>query len=87
MMRDLKDQIRTLAREFDADDAAAYDLWTWLPSYEFAGKCRGDYAIECQPSKAAIMEEAAEVISALKQGKPMPKCETCPCGEFCEEGE
>lgn len=74
-------QLRSLVRDLDDADNAAFDLWTWLPSYRAAEKHHGDYACEFRPSNADVMIEASQVLGCLKHGKPEPEPD-CPCGEF-----
>jgi hypothetical protein len=87
-MSDLRQKIQSLARAFDAEDNAASDLWTWLPSYEIAKKNHGDYAFNFQPTIESLMVEASMVLANYKNGKPFgtgteywPENE-CPCGEY-----
>ena len=83
----LRSQVTALGRQLDREDNAAFNLWTWLPSFNMAEKYHGDYADEFRPYNDDVMEEAASMIGALKHGEPVPDCETCPCGEYCEERE
>ena len=88
MSKELRDLIQGLARDFDEEDNSAYDLWSWLPSYKIAEKYHGDYAAIFTPSIAAIMEEAALVLSEHAGHEPTPAERAeflkCPCGERCE---
>lgn len=82
--------IQQLARQFEAEDNAASDLWSWLPSHKAAEKAHGDYASEHQPALADLMKEAAMYFSHLK-GYEHTKAEIeewfgCPCGE-CEHAK
>lgn len=56
--------IKELARQFDAEDNNAFDLWTWLPSYQDAVNKHGDYACEFQPVLSDLLYEAALYIGA-----------------------
>ena len=86
--RELRYLVQCLARSFDEEDNRAHDLWSWLPSYKIAEKYHGDYASNHMPSIAAILEEAAFVLSehAGYQHTPAERAEflQCPCGEGCE---
>lgn len=59
----LKHAIQQLAHEFDAQDNAAHDLWTWLPSYKDARTKHGDYADEFRPILSDLLKEATLFIS------------------------
>lgn len=90
----LRSEIRELARRFDDEDNAAFDLWSWLPTHRRAQKDHGDYAHEYRPPLSIIMEEAAAVFAALRDGPLTPEAEArileefpCQCGEsHGEEG-
>jgi hypothetical protein len=62
----LRGEMASLLRNLDAEDNAAFDLWTWLPSYKDATTHHGDYASEHKPSNADILREAALVFSLKK---------------------
>jgi len=87
----LRAEIQNLAHEFDAQDNAAFDLWTWLPSHREATKYHGDYASEFMPGIADIMIEASMVLCRMKNGNPVidgdPNVDhfQCPC-EGMDEG-
>jgi hypothetical protein len=51
------------AHELEQNDNAAFDLWTWLPSYKKAEDCLGDYSSEVRPSQYDIMREATHYIA------------------------
>lgn len=58
------DEMRKFVREHDDMANAAFDLWTWLPSYHFARREHGDYAADvAQPTFADLMKEATMVLS------------------------
>jgi hypothetical protein len=86
----LKHEICKFAREIEAQDNAAFDLWTWMPSYKAAQKAHGDYASEHQPSHADLMKETAMFLSELRGHEHTDaECEEwfgCPCGE-CEHAK
>lgn len=77
--------IQQLARQFEAEDNAAFDLWSWLPSHKAAKKAHGDYADEHRPELADLMKEAAMYFAYLK-GHEHTQAEIeewfgCPCKE------
>jgi hypothetical protein len=83
----LRNEIRHLAAVLDAEDNAASDLWSWLPSHRAAVMCHGDYASEFTPSSTDVMVEATMYLSFLRD-RVMDHAQTtdwfeCPCGE-CE---
>ena len=69
------------------ENAAAHDLWTWLPSHAIAQTHHGDYATEHCPSNADVMREAALHLAHLKHPERPLTLEDeewftrCPCGE------
>lgn len=81
--------IRALAAQFDAEDNAAHDLWTWLPSYKIAEKHHGDYAFEFRPSIASLLIEATVVIAEKAGSSPSDieraEWNECPCGAGHDE--
>jgi len=70
-----------------AENAAAHDLWTWLPSHKAAQKHHGDYAAEHCPSNRNVMFEAALYLAVLQANPREYTAEEqewftrCPCGE------
>lgn len=60
-----KSMICELARTIEAENNAAYDLWSWLPSRKAAERDHGDYADEAMPSTADVMKEAAMVFGCM----------------------
>lgn len=76
----LRFQLTSLTREFDAEDNAAFDLWTWLPSYKAAQQHHEDHAGDFKPSNADVMIEAAQHFAAIKNVNNTTAC-PCPCGE------
>jgi hypothetical protein len=58
--------IIALGNELSEQKNAAFDLWTWLPSYKVAQKHHGDYADNETPSVKDILVEAAMYIAAVK---------------------
>lgn len=86
-MIDIRREIIRLGELLDAEQNAASDLWSWLPSHEVAVKFHGDYADRYCPSVTSVMTEAAMYIAHLKQPSEPLDDETqcyfnnCPCGE------
>lgn len=76
-----------LGAQLDAENNAAHDLWTWLPSHTIAQKHHGDYASEHCPSNVNVMREAAMYVGHLKHPERELTREEkewftkCPCGE------
>lgn len=82
----LRDEIQRLAHDFDDQDNASHNLWTWLPSYREAQKHHGDYAGNLTPSIADVMREAITFIMHRLDPTPEQVEEAgeiykCPCGE------
>jgi hypothetical protein len=82
----IRHEIQALARQFDAEDNAAFDLWSWLPSYKEAKKFHGEYVDQHEPSIADIMKEASIFFShkmnpTPEQIKEAGEFYKCPCGE------
>lgn len=77
----LRSMIQDLARDFDAQDEASADLWTWLPSYESVVKRHGDYACEYGPPIAEVMAEAAWLFAVLRVPEYSRYDFECRCGE------
>ena len=89
-MANARSTIQELARQLEAEDNAAFDLWSWLPSHKAAEKAHGDYASEHTPDPADVMKEAAIYIAFLR-GREIGQAEVeqwfgCPCQE-CEEAK
>lgn len=76
-----------LGEQLADENAAAHDLWTWLPSHAVAKKHHGDYAAEHCPSNADVMREATNYIAHMRHPeRPLTReeqewFESCPCGE------
>ena len=76
-----------LGEQLAAENDAAHDLWTWLPSHKIAVKHHGDYASEHCPSNADVMKEAAMCLGHLTHPDVALTPEeqdwflSCPCGE------
>ena len=84
-MTDLRLMICDLAREFEAEDNCASDLWSWLPSHKYATDFHGSYACEFRPKTKDLMTEASLVFSILK-GREKTEVEMkewfrCPCDD------
>jgi hypothetical protein len=85
-MSDLRRDLIQLGEQLAADENAAHDLWTWLPSHKVAQRYHGDYAAEHRPSIGDVLREAAAHLAALQYPdsvKPSERrmFESCPCGE------
>ena len=81
----MRGQLIRFAKELEEENNAAFDLWTWLPSYKEAKNHHGDYADEFQPPMAEILKEASIYIS-VKCSPSEEQLKTieffkCPCGE------
>lgn len=83
----IRDDIIRFGRELERERNAAYDMWTWLPSYRAAHKAHGQYAVEHQPPMDDLIKEASmcfSLIGGYIQGSPGDLM--CPCGDDeCEE--
>lgn len=83
----MKQEFIKLGQQLDAENNAAHDLWTWLPSHKIAQKHHGDYASEYCPSNADVMKEAAMYLGHLRRPEvPLTPEEQewfwrCPCDE------
>jgi len=83
----LRYEFMELARELEAEDNAACDLWTWLPSYRAAKERHGDYTDEVRPSNADLMIEASRMIATQRgyendiSDHQIWEWFGCPCGE------
>ena len=77
----IKGDIIRLGEQLSREENAAFDLWTWLPSYKEARKYHGDYADEQRPSTDWIMREACHVLAELKYGEnaEIEDIFKCPC--------
>lgn len=87
MNKNISDAI-SLGKELEDISNKAYDLWTWLPSYEVAKKRHGDYAYEHQPAIADVMSEACMLLAKQKHRPNEPLTEEekewfnkCSCGD------
>lgn len=86
MKNSAKSFISDLARQFENEDNAGFDLWTHLPSYKEAQKFHGDYASEYRPTTADLLIEATMYISHganpnEEQIARAGEMYLCPCGE------
>jgi hypothetical protein len=76
-----------LGEQLAAENDAAHDLWSWLPSHTIAVKHHGDYGSEHCPSNQDVMKEAAMYLGHLKHPEIALTPEEqewftrCPCGE------
>ena len=86
-MGDLRNQIIRLGEQLAAEENAAHDLWTWLPSHAVAKRNHDDYASAHRPSVSDVMREAAEYLAHLKRPSEPLSVEQrrwfdeCPCDE------
>ena len=84
----LAQELINLGQQLEAENNAAHDLWTWLPSHKIAEKHHGDYASEHCPSNGDVMKEAAMYLKRPEATLAIEKQEwfsRCPCGEDHEE--
>lgn len=84
----LESEIVSFAHKLERRQDAAYDLWTWLPSYKKAQACLGDYAVNVRPDMALIMQEALQFIadkcSPCQEDLDNPEfIYSCPCYGIC----
>jgi hypothetical protein len=84
----LAEELIRFGEQLTAENTAASDLWSWLPSHKVAVKHHGDYAHEHTPSNKDVMHEAALYIAQLLDGSQRDYTEEekewftrCPCGE------
>lgn len=82
-----KQALIQLGQQLEAENNAAHDLWTWLPSHKIAQKHHADYTSEHCPSNGDVMKEAAMYLGHLAHPEvPLTLEEQewftrCPCGE------
>ncbi len=86
MPQNLREDLIRLGHELAEENNAAFDLWTWLPSYKAVQAAHGDYASEHKPSPADVMREAATFIGHKLAPTPEQIREAgdlyqCPCGQ------
>ena len=65
----IKSGLIALVKEWERNDEAFFNIWTYLPSQEAASKHFGDYSFEQQPKKHDLLEEARLLIVLLLGGK------------------
>lgn len=76
-----------LGEELARENAAATDLWSWLPSHAVAEKNHGDDASSHCPSNRDVMVEAAIYLAHLKHPdvaltpEEQEWLQGCPCGK------
>jgi hypothetical protein len=56
-------ELTNFVHQVEKSNDAAYDLWTWLPSYRKAKKCLGDYSCNVRPTNSEVMKEACDFIA------------------------
>lgn len=87
-----RDLIR-FAEALSAEQSAAADLWSWLPSHKVAAKHHGDYAVEYCPSNHDVLVEAAMYVAHLLHPSDPLTAEArawfalCPCGADHADGD
>lgn len=83
----LAQELIQLGQQLAAENDAAHDLWTWLPSYRVAQKHHGDQASEHRPSNRDVMVEAAMYLASTSRADTTMTAEEkewftrCPCDE------
>lgn len=85
-MPDLRDQLISLGHDLGEERNAAFDLWTWLPSYKRAQAGHGDHGSSHFPGVRNVIVEAATFIGDRLHPTPDEVKEAgdlyqCPCGE------
>lgn len=76
---DLKADLIRLGEQLADENAAAHDLWSWLPSHAVAEKHHGGYASEHCPDVEDVMKEAAMYLGHLRHPEVGRKS---PCQRF-----
>lgn len=82
-----REELIRFCAQLSEENAAASDLWTWLPSHKVAQKHHGDYVDVHCPSNKGVMTEAAMYLAHLSRpDEPLSTEEqewftSCPCGE------
>jgi len=59
----LRHLLQAAARQFDEEDASAFNLWSWCPSQASAREHWGDYACERQPALVDLWHEVTMLLS------------------------
>lgn len=83
----LAQELIRFGEQLAAENTAASDLWSWLPSHKIATKHHGDHAGEHCPSVRDVMTEAAMYLAVLQDPPREYTPEEqewftrCPCGE------
>ena len=83
---DLAQALRKLLDERDRSTNAAFDLWTWLPSYQAAVFCHGDGAYGAYsrcPRPDEVLREAAKYIALISDDPDAEMHGECPCCGGC----
>lgn len=93
-MRITRTDIIRLGEELAAEENAANDLWTWLPSYEVTKKHHRSDVLWARPSLADVLREAAMLLERLKKDPDLAATPDerywfgrCACGNHCEKNE
>lgn len=82
-----KNDLIQLGEQLAAENNAAAQLWTWLPSHAVAVQHHGDYAAAPCPNNHDVMLEAALFLANVRRPDTTPTAEetewftSCPCGE------
>lgn len=83
----LAQELIQLGQQLSAENDAAHDLWTWLPSYRVAQQHHRDQASDHRPSNRDVMVEAAMYLANTNRADTTMTPEEkewftrCPCGE------
>lgn len=80
------EEFEKIIEEKRSNKDAAFQLWTWLPSYKDAQKHHGDYASEFTPCAHDVMIEAcmfiAKGLNVTEQDiKDAGEWFVCSCGQ------
>lgn len=82
-----KQALIQLGQQLEAENNAAHDLWTWLPSHKIAQKHHADYTSKHCPSNGNVMKEASMYLANASRADTTMTAEEeewftrCPCGE------
>ena len=83
-MNDLRKAMVEMAREFELEDNAVSDLWTWLPTYEVVEHFHE--TLNYMPPNRDIIKEAAMYLASIEKKYYDDFTEKmwfaeCPCGD------
>jgi hypothetical protein len=88
-----RQELIRFAQQLADEDAAAFDMWTWLPSCKVAEKYHGSHSANFRPSNRDVIVEAVLYIAHLKHPhEPLTDeqkewFKRCPCGEDHDDEE